>query len=205
MPATASIRAYAPRDHSAVSQICLLTAARGDDATGLYSSDDLIPDLFARPYVELEPDSAFVVEADGRVGGYVICAPDTARFVRRLRDEWVPCFARKYEHVTPPRSPEERMRHLGFTPELLLLPEPELVAYPAHLHIDLMPELRGRGLGRALIDRLVSHLHERGVPGVHLTLDPANVSARGFYDRVGFHELGSSTPEGPRLGLHIPR
>lgn len=199
----AFIRAYAPRDYAAVSQICLLTAAGGDDATGQYSSDDLMPDLFARAYVEFEPESAFVVEADARVAGYVICAPDTARFVRRLRQEWVPRLAKKYEHVTPPRSQDERMRHLGFTPELILLPEAELAAYPAHLHIDLMPEVRRRGLGRALIERLVSHLRERGVPGLHLTVAAANVSARAFYARVGFRDLPSSSPADPRLGLRI--
>jgi GNAT superfamily N-acetyltransferase len=186
-----------------VSQICLLTADRGGDATGQYSSDELMPDLFVRPHVELEPDSAFVVEAGSRVEGYVVCAPDTALFVRRLRREWVPRLARRYQHVTPPRTRDEQMRHLGFTPELLLLPEPELAAFPAHLHIDLLPALRRRGLGRALMDRLVAHLRERGVPGLHLSMDPANVSARAFYDRLGFHELGSSTRTAPRLGLRL--
>jgi len=195
------IRSYAPRDHADVSEVCLRTGARGGDDTGLDVSDNLLPDIFARPYLELEPESAFVVESAGRVSGYVLCAPDTAAFVARYRSEWLPVLSRKYVHVVPPRSRDEQMRHLGFTPERMLLPEIE--SYPAHLHIDLLPELQRRGLGRALIERLTRALRERGVPGLHLSMDPANVQARAFYDRIGFRELPSSTPAEPWLGLDL--
>jgi ribosomal protein S18 acetylase RimI-like enzyme len=195
------IRSYAPRDYADVSEVCRRTGERGGDATGLYVSDDLMPDIFARPYLELEPESAFVVENAGRVSGYVICAADTAAFVARYRSEWLPVLSRKYVHVLPPRSRDEQIRHLGFTPERMLLPEIE--RYPAHLHIDLLPELQRRGFGRALIERLARALRERGVPGLHLSMDPANVQARAFYDRIGFRELPSSTPAAPWLGLEL--
>ena len=32
----------------------------------------------------------------------------------------------------------------------------EVADYPAHLHIDLLPELQGQGFGRALIRRLLA-------------------------------------------------
>lgn len=80
---------------------------------------------------------------------------------------------------------------------------PELDAYPVHLHIDLLPTLQRRGLGRPLIYTLIAALRERGVRGLHLTMDPANTDARASYDRVGFVELRSSTPQGPALGVVI--
>jgi ribosomal protein S18 acetylase RimI-like enzyme len=83
----------------------------------------------------------------------------------------------------------------------MLLPAEELAAYPAHLHIDLLPAAQRRGYGRRLIDALRAALAERGVPGLHLSYDPANTSARAFYDRLGFRELPSSTPTAPLLGL----
>ena len=43
--------------------------------------------------------------------------------------------------------------------------EPYAAEYPAHLHIDLLPELQGQGWGRRLIDTLVAALRERGVRG----------------------------------------
>jgi GNAT superfamily N-acetyltransferase len=195
------IRNYAAGDAEDVSDVCLRTAERGGDATGRYVSDDLMPDIFARPYLAFEPESTLVLESDGRVRGYVVCAPDTAAFVQRYRAEWLPRLSRRYVHVNPPSNREELIRHLGFTPERMLLPELEL--YPAHLHIDLLPELQRRGFGRVLIERLVALLRERGVPGLHLTMDPANLPARAFYDRVGFRELPSSSSEEVRLGLAV--
>ena len=37
------------------------TAEAGEDARGLYWSDDLMPDVFAGPYAELAPGLAFVL------------------------------------------------------------------------------------------------------------------------------------------------
>ena len=68
----------------------------------------------------------------------------------------------------------------------------ELADYPAHLHIDLLPELQGLGFGRRLIDTLRAALAARGVAAVHLGMDAANTGARAFYARLGFHELPSS-------------
>ena len=59
-----TIRRYAGTDHDAVYDICVRTAAAGGDARGQYGSDDLMPDLFAGPYVFLEPESAFVLVSD---------------------------------------------------------------------------------------------------------------------------------------------
>ena len=76
------IRRYADTDHDAVYDICVRTAAAGGDARGMYRTDDLMPDLFAGPYVFLEPASAFVLDDGDRAVGYVIGTPDTAAFVR---------------------------------------------------------------------------------------------------------------------------
>jgi ribosomal protein S18 acetylase RimI-like enzyme len=62
-------------------------------------------------------------------------------------------------------------------------------AYPAHLHIDLLPELQGRGIGRRLIDTVLDRLREASVPGVQLGVDPRNTSAQAFYTRLGFAPL----------------
>jgi ribosomal protein S18 acetylase RimI-like enzyme len=201
--AAGSIRAYAPGDFDSVSDICLRTAEAGRDATGLYVSDELMPDIFARPYLLFEPELAFVLEAGQRVVGYILGVADTARFVERYRAEWLPGFSRKYAHVRPPGTRDELIRHLGFVPERMLIPE--LDRYPAHLHIDLLPEFQRRGFGRALLQALVAALRQRGVPGLHLSMDPANVSARAFYDRLGFGELPSSKPEAPLLGIELLR
>ncbi len=66
---------------------------------------------------------------------------------------------------------------------------PEVAAYPAHLHIDLLPDWQGRGHGRALMRTFLDALRARGVPAVHLSMVTGNTAARAFYDRLGFHEI----------------
>lgn len=195
------IRRYVPTDFEAIDDICLRTGEVGGDATGLYVSDELMPDVFSRPYVGFEPELVFVVDDGQRAAGYILGSANTARFVERYRTEWLPTFSRKYSHTEPPKTSDEIIRHLGFTPERMLIPE--LDGYPAHLHIDLLPELRGRGYGRALMTEFVAALRARGVPGLHLSMNPANHGARAFYDRLGFRELPSSPPDAPLLGIQI--
>ncbi len=199
------VRPYRPTDRGAVAGICLRTAAGGGDATGVYSDDALMPEVFALPYVEYAPELAYVVD-DGRgeAVGYIIGVADTRAFVEWWRREWAPGFRARHPHPGAPtgRDPgftEAQLLDAGGNPDRMLIAE--LDDYPAHLHIDLLPELQGRGFGRRLVDTLRAALAERGVPAVHLGMDPANGGARAFYDRLGFHELPSSRPDAPLLGI----
>lgn len=199
------IRAYRPADRDGVSEVCLRTAAAGGDASGVYSDDSLMPEVFALPYVEYAPELAFVVDdGSGRVLGYVIGVADTRAFVEWWKREWTPGFRARHPSPGAPtgRNPEFTERQLleaGTHPERMLIAE--IDEYPAHLHIDLLPELQGQGFGRRLIDTLRGALADRGVAAVHLGMDAANTGARAFYDRLGFHELPSSRPEAPLLGI----
>ena len=200
------IRPYRPSDRHDLAEICLLTAAGGGDATGVYSDDALMPEVFALPYVEYAPELAFVVD-DGhgeRALGYVIGVADTRAFVEWWKREWAPGF--RLRHPAPgaatgrnPGFTEEQLLAAGTDPERMLIAEVD--EYPAHLHIDLLPGLQGQGFGRRLIDTLRGALADRGVAAVHLGMDAANTGARAFYDRLGFHELPSSRPEAPLLGI----
>ena len=198
------IRPYRSADRDQVARICLLTAAGGGDATGIYSDDALMPEVFALPYVEYAPELAFVVADGDRVLGYVIGVADTADFVEWWKREWGPAFAAR--HPSPgaatgpePAFTEAQLIEAGTSPGRMLIDE--LAEYPAHLHIDLLPELQGQGFGRRLVDTLRVALAARGVPAVHLGMDAANTGARAFYDRLGFHELPSSRAASPLLGI----
>ncbi|MEV4482998.1 GNAT family N-acetyltransferase [Micromonospora coxensis] len=191
-PVTA-IRPYRPEDHDAVYDICVRTADAGGDARGQYASDDLMPDLFAGPYLHLEPELAFVLTHRGRVAGYVLGTADTPAFVARYRREWIPRLAHRYPAPTrPPVTPDDEMIALHHRPERMLLPE--LAAYPAHLHIDLLPAQQGRGHGRRLIETFLRAAAAAGAGGLHVGMVTANVRARGFYDRLGFHEIAVPDP-----------
>src|SRR5437764_5817513 len=193
----AYIRPYRDTDLRAVYDVCVRTADAGGDARGMYSSDDLMPDLFAGPYVFLEPEFAFVLDDGERALGYVLGTPDTAAFVRAYRERWMPHLDGRYPEppqstAGPPASREDEMIALHYRPERLLWPG--LEAYPAHLHIDLLPPFQGGGYGRALMETFYAAAARAGAPGVHVTVSTANTRALGFYDRLGFRRLEITEP-----------
>ena len=195
---TAVIRPYREADLDAVYDVCVRTADGGADARGKYRSDDLMPDLFAGPYVFLEPDFAFVLDDGRRAVGYVIGTPDTAAFARAYRARWIPRLAGRYPvPPVPPASPDDEMIALHHRPERLLWPG--LAEYPAHLHIDLLPPFQGAGYGRALMETFYAAAARAGAAGVHVTVMAANVTAIGFYRRLGFRPLEAADP-GERVG-----
>ncbi|NUP01702.1 MAG: GNAT family N-acetyltransferase [Nonomuraea sp.] len=185
----AFVRPYRPADLEAVYDICVRTADAGGDARGRYASDLLMGDIFAAPYVTLEPEHAHVVDdGAGRAVGYIVGTADTAAFVRRYREEWIPQAAERCpEPADPPVTADDMMLALHYRPERMIVPE--LAGHPAHLHIDLLPGRQRGGWGRRLMGAFVDGLRAAGVPRLHLGMLSTNVAARAFYDRLGFEEL----------------
>ena len=192
-PAPAQIRPYRPGDDEALYEVCVRTADSGGDATGVFTDDRLWGDIFAVPYARRHPDLAWVVEAaDGRVIGYIVATDDTDAFERWFRDEWWPTRAELY----PLSGAEDRARQdsmIGYAAGRAPGKEQYATQYPAHLHIDLLPETQGMGLGRRLMDTLFTELRARGVTGLHLGMNPSNAGAAAFYERLGMERL----PSGP--------
>ena len=183
--------------------ICIRTADSGGDASQLYADPGILPELFAYPYVELEPDLAFVLDDGTRVVGYVLGTRDTARFADRWRAEWLTRLADRYPLGSgDPARPDAGMVDYLHHPEVMVVPG--LTDYPAHLHIDILPTHQGAGHGRALMEVILGTLRAQGVPGLYVAMLTANRPARGFYDRLGFHELEVPDP-GPltHLGMRL--
>lgn len=195
-----NIRPYRPADLDDLYRICLLTADNGGDATPLYSDPKLPGHLFAAPYGVLEPSLAFIAEDDhGQAAGYIVGARDSQDFARRLERDWWPALRGRYP-LPPAGLPAEdwtQEQRLAHAIEHPWPTEDDLAErYPSHLHIDLLPRLQGRGLGRRLMETLKAALRDQGSPGVHLHVGPGNRRAPAFYQHLGFTELPS---EGVRL------
>lgn len=189
-----SIRPFRPGDEPALADICVKTADAGGDATGLFRDDALWGDVFVVPYVARHPELAFVVEADdGRVIGYAVATDDTEAFEAWFAATWWPGVASRY----PLAGAGARERGtIEYAAARAPGREWHAQQYPAHLHIDLLPELQGQGFGRRLIDTLIGALEQAGAPAVHLAASSANAGASAFYPRVGFTPLPSE--EGSR-------
>jgi ribosomal protein S18 acetylase RimI-like enzyme len=197
-PARLAIRSYRPDDRDAVYDVCVRTGDSGGDASGKYSCDDILPDIYAGPYLYLEPRLAFVLVDGGQPVGYVLGTADTATFVSRYRQQWIPRLAERYPPPPdPPASPDDEQVSEFYRPERLL--RPGLRDYPAHLHIDILPPYQGAGHGRDLIGTFVDAAAGAGAPGVHVSVGRSNTRAQAFYRRVGFEPVQAGGPPGTAL------
>jgi ribosomal protein S18 acetylase RimI-like enzyme len=190
------IRAFRPADLEDLYRICAATAAGGDDASALYRDPRLVGHVYAAPYAALTPLTVFVAEDSHGVGGYIVGAPNTRDFETRLETEWWPGLRKLY------RDPSDEPR-AGWSGDQLMsyrIHHPSRTAraiaelYPAHLHINLLPRLRGCGIGRRLMDRWLDAVRDMGARGAHLAVGAANRRAIRFYHACGFREMEQSSP-----------
>lgn len=181
---------------------CLLTADQGGDATGLHRDPDLLGHVYVGPYLAQGGGTQLVVVDDAGVAGYLLSTDDTVAFEAWAEAAWWPALRVRYPR--PTSGPADAGSADAGSADAWLVErihapqhaEPAIAAaYPAHLHIDLTERVRGRGLGRVLIERLIGELRGRAVAGVHLGVDPANANAIGFYRHLGFRELASLPDE----------
>ncbi|ATB30417.1 GCN5 family acetyltransferase [Melittangium boletus DSM 14713] len=179
------IRPYQAEDWDAVYDICVRTGAMGEDARGLLADASLLPDIYAGPYLTFEPNLAFVVEDAGRVVGYTLGTANTAAFIETWRERWLPRVASRYPPpVEPTRTTDEWLVSTLHHPERMLTPE--IAPYPAHLHLDLLPEARGGGNGRRLLEAFFLAAAAAGAHSVHMG---TNAQAAPFFARMGFARL----------------
>jgi ribosomal protein S18 acetylase RimI-like enzyme len=195
----ARIEAAGIADMAGVYRACLRTGDAGEDATHLYRDPDLLGHIYAGPYVARGVGTQLVVLDEAGVAGYLLSADDTPGFEDWAERAWYPPLRARYPRADD-GSRDSALIELIHAPERT--PPEVATSYPAHLHIDLMPQVRGLGLGRALIERLLAELRERGIGGVHLGVDSANHNGIAFYQHLGFRELDRE-PEGLLMGIRL--
>ncbi len=184
--------------------VCLRTGDNGNDATALYDDPRALGHIYVGPYLNLEPDLAFVAEDDQGVCGYVLGALESKRFYDAYLTRWLPEIRR--QHPVPAGdpaqwTPSQKVYFQYYHPDVFC-PEP-YDEYPSHLHIDLLPRAQGRGRGVEMVNRWLTELIGKGSPGVHLGMWISNTRAERFYRKLGFHEL-ARTPESLYLGRKLP-
>ncbi|KAL5508225.1 hypothetical protein ACEPAH_5844 [Sanghuangporus vaninii] len=212
------IRPVQPSDAPALSRICLLTGDAGKSAEGLHSIPELIGLFYACPYVSLPHTGGFVLarrrpldppDSDTRgeqerhiseedVLGYTLFAYDTRAFEEAAERDWFPPLRAKYpkpvggawETVYDRQLTDADKRYIKLLHSPDRAPKACIAFSPAHLHIDILPEAQRQGWGRRLIESAVRYLRdEKSLSGVWLGMDPRNVDAARFYERLGFQSI----------------
>lgn len=178
------IRQYHPSDLTSLYKICLLTGNSGKDATELLKDPDLLGHFYAAPYGVLEPEVCFIITNNNKPCGYIIGTKNSQKFYDRCEIDWFPPLRERYPLAEANDDSLDarivKRIHEGHKVK------DELLDYPAHLHIDLLPETQGQGLGRKIMDIFIDRLRELNVPALHLEVGKKNPDAIKFYEKLGF-------------------
>ncbi|MGN0907121.1 MAG: GNAT family N-acetyltransferase [Bullifex sp.] len=170
-------------DIPALEDICLLTSDSGSDGRHLYSDGRLVSKIYLTPYVLFDPSSCFVARLDGKPVGYIVSCTDSEAFYQYLNNEYLPSIRSEFTRAVT-ESDENIISMIKKGVEYETYPD-----YPAHLHIDILPEGQHLGLGRRLTETLWAHLKANGVKGVYLGVGGANTNAQAFYARMGYRTM----------------
>ncbi len=182
-----TIRVATAEDEAALSDICVRTADRGKDASDHYSDYQYPGLIWALPYLRFCRDTCLVLTRHGKVVGYAVGTPDTLQFEATLKNSWWPELRQRFGQRAA-LSPGDRYV-LDYFHEPEVAPNDIATRFPAHLHINLLPDAQGKGMGRELLEALLCSLKRSGATGVHLGVNHLNEPVTEFYRKVGFAEI----------------
>ncbi|GIW35200.1 MAG: N-acetyltransferase [Meiothermus sp.] len=177
------IRPAQPEDLETMGRVAYLTGFFGESAAVYFPSLSLFRDLWIKPYLYGAGMCNWLAELDGIVVGYIVGASDTQvyrqYFLRSAFEMLKNAMAGKYPGL------------VGCVPYLLRAAwysnrRAPAELYPAHLHINLLPQARGFGLGHQLLEAHLNCLRARGVRGVQLSTTRENDRALKLYEKFGF-------------------
>lgn len=174
------IIACRPEFKGAVEEICLATGsehARTDAVHGTFAKL-----MYCDAYVD--HGICYLLMADEQTPvGYVACAPSF--------QDWLVWGAPYFDQI---RSLSEAYgKRLEGEIEMYRAFAEQ---YPAHLHIDILPEYTGGGNGSRLLETLMARLRSEHVSGVMLGVSLSKEGAIRFYRRNGFERI-----DGDEMGL----
>ena len=212
-PSAIEIRPYEAADRAAVRRVCYLTGFMGDPVDWMWRDQESFADMFTGYWTDREPESAMVAELDGEVVGYMLGCRDSRKVQNAGKLLAHHAFGRGLAFRPGTAGVLWRMVTDGIADSLRhRLPAPTYydTRWPAHLHIDLMPVCRHRGVGEKLVSGWLATLRSEKIPGCHLQTMAENGRAITFFEKMGFAKLGEPegapgfrTRSGARMGVQL--
>jgi ribosomal protein S18 acetylase RimI-like enzyme len=192
------IRNYDKSNRDGIINVCIQTGYMGEDARIHFDDHYLFSQLFCLYYVDYEPENCFVAidDTNETVVGYTLSSLNTKTQQSVFRRKMIPKiliriifysswrYRRSFNIIRYMRQVESRSDN-SLTQNLV-------EEYPAHLHINILPQYHRQGIGSRLIECLEDHLRSNNSKGVHLLTSDRNMKAVPFYKKMGFNLLYSS-------------
>ena len=168
-----TVRKYEAKDFDGVRFACL--NSEGKEIEGNFGK--FVLHTFCDYYIEKEPENCFVLDCDGNAVGYIFCTEDYDSYKEIFDKEYLPLNKELGDEL------------YKWAEDSTILQNKHKADYPAHLHIDILPEYHRQGWGGKLLTALFDHLRSKGVKGVMLTTGSDNVNACNFYKKYGFEQV----------------
>ncbi|MFC6591846.1 GNAT family N-acetyltransferase [Deinococcus lacus] len=177
-----------PADLRPLGRVAYQTGFFGESAARYFPDERLFALLWVWPYLRTQtPGNLAACGAGGEMLGYILGETSPARYRRHLAAATLlgslATLGGEVRH-----APLACWSHLGRLARFSA-PHASERLYPAHLHINLLPQARGLGLGRQLLGAHLAALERAGVPGVQLSATAENSAALGLYFSAGFSVL----------------
>jgi GNAT superfamily N-acetyltransferase len=187
------IRKYLPKDRSQVNYIQFETYFLGKSASLLVTDQKLI-NQDIRYYLDKEPESCFVVEDKGKVVGYLLGCLDDNNY-----DESISAFLGKSVirlFQIPFMSPKDRKFWWSAIKMIFgaISGKSEDAKFKTpknsgHIHINLLPQARGKGAGTKLLKAFFKYAKSRGVKTIHAGSFQTRLNPnKNFWMKNGFSE-----------------
>jgi GNAT superfamily N-acetyltransferase len=155
-----------------------------DDAEGF-------ADLFSAYYTDSDSECAWVADIGDRTVGYLLGSArpvDPASMWRHA----LPALTRASAWTSLRAASFYGRMGLDLTLGRSGQPPVDAAAYPAHLHLNLLPHARGKGVGAMMMRAFEGYVMQLGIPGVHLQAFEEHTSAHAFFSSFGFEHHGEA-------------
>lgn len=187
----AGVRPYRPEDREAVRRIYADTAFFGEPVEAYFDDRELFADLGINAYLDHFPDYVFVASEADNIVGYILGCPSGDSGIRAYTVASLPRLllgvARKRYRLGQ-KTIAYALANLQAVLHGELL-EVRSALYPANLHVNVVAEARGRGLGASLLSTYLEKLRSENIAGVHLVTTELNQAAVRLFRRHGFELL----------------
>ncbi len=183
-----NIRKYQEKDFEATKYVCIHDMLGKEEYKTII---EYVEVMFCRYYLEKEPENCFVaVDENDKPIGYIYGVKDYDKYQENF-GEYINHVAEIEDRRFLAEALTEMYDHAIYKKD-----------YPAHLHIDILPDYQSMGIGSKLIKAFCDHLKEQNIKGVMLIVGSDNDGARRFYERNGFNLL-QDVPTGAAYGKKL--
>lgn len=186
------IRRCFKKDEEGVINICYDTGFMGESLKNknIFNDKKLFGYLFCIYYMHYEIKNCFVAEdvLSNKLIGYIIGTMNTKKQEKlfRIKMFWRICVRvltyTWWKHPETIKSIIYYVKNTEGRYELKNLYK----EYPAHFHINIVPQNQSSGLGSSLLKEFEKHTLINSIHGIHLETTNMNIKAVPFYIKNGY-------------------